>query len=143
MSSTVTHFPILVYCFNPAILANRDSKLYELKLLISVSRSLFHAGAARARRWVCILTLQVGVPDWSRGIVVGRLRYGLDTQGVVVRFPAGAKNLFPIERSERRRFARKQEERLHRHDNVEAIQLLDNSALLRRLNKIKPFELAN
>ena len=40
-------------------------------------------------------------------------------------------------------FARKHEERLHRHDNVEAIQLLDNSALLRRLKRIKPFELAN
>jgi len=41
------------------------------------------------------------------------------------------------------RFARKHEERLHRHDNVEAIQLLDNSALLRRLNRTKPFELAH
>ena len=45
--------------------------------------------------------------------------------------------------AEIKRFARKHEERLHRHDNVEAIELLDNSALLRRLNRIKPFELAN
>jgi hypothetical protein len=40
-------------------------------------------------------------------------------------------------------FASKHEERLHHHDNVEAIQLLDNSELLRRLNRTKPFELAN
>ena len=33
--------------------------------------------------------------------------------------------------------------KLNRYDNVEALQLLDNSALLRRLNRIKPFELAN
>jgi hypothetical protein len=33
------------------------------------------------------------------------------------------------------RFARKHEERLHQHVNVEAIQLLDNSELLRRLKK--------
>ena len=45
--------------------------------------------------------------------------------------------------AEIKRFARKHEERLHRHDNVEAIELLDNSALLQRLNRIKPFELAN
>jgi hypothetical protein len=45
--------------------------------------------------------------------------------------------------AEIKRFARKQEERLHRHDNVEAIPLLDTSALLRRLKRIKPFELAN
>jgi hypothetical protein len=40
------------------------------------------------------------------------------------------------------RFARKHEERLHHHVNVEAIQLLDNSELL-RLKRTKPFELAN
>jgi hypothetical protein len=45
--------------------------------------------------------------------------------------------------AEIKRFARKHEERLHHHDNVEAIQLLDNSELLRRLNRTKPFELAN
>jgi len=45
--------------------------------------------------------------------------------------------------AEIKRFARKHKERLRRHDNVEAIQLLDNSALLRRLKRIKPFELAN
>jgi thiazole synthase ThiGH ThiG subunit len=40
-----------------------------------------------------------------------------------------------------RRFARKHEERLHQHVNVEAIQLLDNSALLRWLKRTKLFEL--
>jgi hypothetical protein len=45
--------------------------------------------------------------------------------------------------AEIKRFARKHEERLHHHDNVEAIQLLDNSELLRRLNRTKPFQLAN
>jgi hypothetical protein len=44
--------------------------------------------------------------------------------------------------AEIKRFASKHEERLHHHDNVEAIQLLDNSELL-RLNRTKPFELAN
>jgi hypothetical protein len=39
-------------------------------------------------------------------------------------------------------FARKHEERLHRH-KVEAILLLDNTELLRRLKGTKPFELAN
>ena len=34
------------------------------------------------------------------------------------------------------RFARKHEERLHHHDNVEAIQLLDNTELLRRLKEL-------
>jgi hypothetical protein len=42
-----------------------------------------------------------------------------------------------------KRFARKHEERLHHHDNVEVIELLDNSELLRRLKRTKPFELAN
>jgi hypothetical protein len=32
-------------------------------------------------------------------------------------------------------------ERLLHHDNVEAIQLLDNSELIRRLRRTKPFEL--
>jgi hypothetical protein len=36
---------------------------------------------------------------------------------------------------------RKQEERLLHHDNVEAIQLLDNGELTRRLRRMKPFEL--
>jgi hypothetical protein len=39
------------------------------------------------------------------------------------------------------RFARKHEGRLLRHDNVEAIQLLNVSELLRRLRRTKPFEL--
>jgi carbonic anhydrase len=45
--------------------------------------------------------------------------------------------------AEIKRFARKHEERLHHHDKVEEIQLLDNSELLRRLNRTKPFQLAN
>jgi hypothetical protein len=45
--------------------------------------------------------------------------------------------------AEIKRFARKHEERLHHHDNVEAIQLLDNTELLRRLKRTKRFELAN
>jgi hypothetical protein len=40
-----------------------------------------------------------------------------------------------------RRFGQKHEERLHQQGNVEAIQLLDNSALVRRLKRTKPFEL--
>jgi hypothetical protein len=42
--------------------------------------------------------------------------------------------------AEIKRFARKHEERLHHQDNVEAIQLLDNTELLRRLKRTKPFE---
>jgi hypothetical protein len=45
--------------------------------------------------------------------------------------------------AEIKRFARKHEERLHHHDNAEAIQLLDKSELLRRLDRTKPFEVAN
>jgi hypothetical protein len=45
--------------------------------------------------------------------------------------------------AEIKRFVRKHEEQLHHHDNVEAIQLLDNSELLRRLNRTKSFQLAN
>jgi GTPase SAR1 family protein len=40
-----------------------------------------------------------------------------------------------------RRFAKKHEERLHQHVNVEAIQLLDVHGLTRRLKRTKPFEL--
>jgi hypothetical protein len=43
--------------------------------------------------------------------------------------------------AEIRRFSKKQEERLLQHDSVEAIQLLENSELLRRLKRITPFEL--
>jgi len=44
--------------------------------------------------------------------------------------------------NEIRNFAKKQEERLLHHVNVEAIQLLDNSELVRRFKrkKKKPFE---
>jgi hypothetical protein len=43
--------------------------------------------------------------------------------------------------AEVRRFARKHEERLLHHGNVEAIQLLDNGDLTRRLRRREPFEL--
>jgi len=39
------------------------------------------------------------------------------------------------------RFAQKHEERLHHHENFEAIQLLDNMGIVRRLQKKKSFEL--
>jgi hypothetical protein len=39
------------------------------------------------------------------------------------------------------RFSRKHEERLLHHDNVEAIQLLDNSELICRLRRTNPLEL--
>jgi hypothetical protein len=45
--------------------------------------------------------------------------------------------------AEIRRYATKHEERLLHHANVEAIQLLDNSELLRRLKRTKPFELVS
>jgi hypothetical protein len=40
-----------------------------------------------------------------------------------------------------KRFARKHEDRLHRRTNVEALQLLDNSDIVRRLKRVKSFEL--
>jgi hypothetical protein len=43
--------------------------------------------------------------------------------------------------SEIQRFAQKQEGRLHHHEKVEAIQLLDNTCIVRRLQRKKPFEL--
>jgi len=43
--------------------------------------------------------------------------------------------------SEIRRFAQKHEGRLHHHENVEAIQLLDNMGIARRLQKKKLFEI--
>jgi len=43
--------------------------------------------------------------------------------------------------SEIQRFAQKHEERLHHHEKVEAIQLLDNMGIVRRLQRKKPFEL--
>ena len=45
--------------------------------------------------------------------------------------------------AEIRRFAKKHEERILHHENVEAIQLLDNSELLRRLKRTKPFQLVS
>ena len=39
------------------------------------------------------------------------------------------------------KFAEAHEHRLHQHVNVEAIQLLDNTDLVRRLKRTKPFEL--
>jgi len=43
--------------------------------------------------------------------------------------------------SEIQRFAQKHEERLHHHENIEAIQLLDNMGIVRRLQRKKLFEL--
>jgi hypothetical protein len=42
--------------------------------------------------------------------------------------------------SEIQRFAQKHEGRLHHHENVETIKLLDNMGLVRRLQRKKPFE---
>ena len=43
--------------------------------------------------------------------------------------------------SEIQRYAQKHEEHLHHHENVEAIQLLDNMDIVRRLHRKKHFEL--
>jgi len=43
--------------------------------------------------------------------------------------------------SEIQRFVEKHEERLRHHENAEAIQLLDNMGIVRRLQRKKPFEL--
>jgi hypothetical protein len=43
--------------------------------------------------------------------------------------------------AEIKRTAKKHEDRLHEHTNVEAIQLPDNSRAVRRLKRLKPFEL--
>ena len=43
--------------------------------------------------------------------------------------------------SEIQRFAQKREERLHHHENHEAIHLLDNMGIVRRVQRKKPFEL--
>jgi hypothetical protein len=39
------------------------------------------------------------------------------------------------------RLARKLEDQLHQHINMEAIQFLDNKTTVRRLKRLKPFEL--
>ena len=43
--------------------------------------------------------------------------------------------------SEIQRFAQKHEGRLHHHENAEAIQLLENMGIVRRLQRKKPLEL--
>jgi hypothetical protein len=43
--------------------------------------------------------------------------------------------------AEIKRTAKTHEDRLHQNTNVEAIQLLDNSRAVRRLETLKPFEL--
>jgi hypothetical protein len=43
--------------------------------------------------------------------------------------------------AEIKRKAKKHEDRLHQHNNMEAIQLLDNSRVVRRLKRLKPLEL--
>jgi hypothetical protein len=40
-------------------------------------------------------------------------------------------------------YAQRHEKRLRRHTNVEALQLLDNGDLARRLHRTKPFELVS
>jgi hypothetical protein len=40
-----------------------------------------------------------------------------------------------------KRFTWKHEERYHQHTNVKALQPLDNSDIVRRLKRVKPFEL--
>ena len=40
-----------------------------------------------------------------------------------------------------KKIAKNHEERLHQHVNVEALQLLDTTELVRRLKRTKPFEL--
>lgn len=47
----------------------------------------------------------------------------------------------PMVTEEIKRFAGKHEARLHQHVNAEALQLLDNQNLVRRLKRNKPFEL--
>jgi len=44
-------------------------------------------------------------------------------------------------RNEIRKFVKKHEERLLHHVNFEAIQLLDNSKIVRRFERKTPFEL--
>jgi hypothetical protein len=43
--------------------------------------------------------------------------------------------------SEIQSFAQKHEERFHQHENVEAIELLSNMRIARRLQKKNPFKL--
>jgi hypothetical protein len=43
--------------------------------------------------------------------------------------------------SKNQRFAQKHEGRLHHHENVDDIQLLDNAGIVRRLQRKNPFEL--
>jgi hypothetical protein len=43
--------------------------------------------------------------------------------------------------AEIKKTAKKHEDRLHQHTNVEAIQLLDNGTAVRRLKRLKPSEL--
>jgi hypothetical protein len=43
--------------------------------------------------------------------------------------------------AEIKRTAKKHEDRLHQHTNVEAIQLLDNRRAVRKPKRLKPFEL--
>lgn len=47
----------------------------------------------------------------------------------------------PMVEDEVKRFACKHQKRLENHENVEVISLLDNNGLVRRLKRLKPFEL--
>ena len=61
----------------------------------------------------------------------------LDTQ--IVRLLYSHDLRMEVVTNESGKFAKKHEERLLHHVKVEAIQLLDNSELVRRLKKKKPF----
>jgi len=43
--------------------------------------------------------------------------------------------------SEIQRFAQKHESRIHPHENADAVLLLDNAGIVRRLQRKNPFEL--
>jgi hypothetical protein len=47
----------------------------------------------------------------------------------------------PMVKAEIKRLAGKHEDRLHQHINIEALQLLDNQQLVRRLKRLKPLDL--
>ena len=80
----------------------------------NLGRKLFH---------LCIFCLKVNAPWYIRNNDLHR-----DLQVNVVT-------------SEIQSFAQKHEGRLHHHENVEAVQLLDNTCIVRRLQRKKPFEL--
>jgi hypothetical protein len=67
--------------------------------------------------------------------------YGTDTGHVTTHYMTYRDLRIEMVTEEVRRFSRKHEKRFLHHDNVEAIQLLDNGELTRRLRRTRPFEL--